>query len=303
MSTLDKLLWPFWNEEQRRIRTLWRIIAFGLLLLFFNTLLGLLAWSVLLRETLVVMQTISVLATLFSMLVAARVLDRRPFVDFGFHLGPAWWRDFGMGFVLGALLMTGIFLLEWAAGWLTVERLFVAPPGRPFIVALLAAVWLFIAVAINEEGIARGYLLLNLAEGLRLPILGPRGAVYLAWLLSSLFFGLMHMFNPNVTFLSIVNLCVAGLFLGFAYIRTSELALPIGLHFSWNFFQGNVYGFPVSGLDAVRNTTVILVRMHGPPLWTGGPFGPEGGLVGLGAIVIGSVLVWWWTRERQCLFG
>ncbi len=303
MSTPDRLLWPFWNKEQRRPRALWRIVAFALLLLFFNFVLGFLVWVFPGGPSLVVLQTISALATLLSMVVAARVLDRRPFADFGFHLGPLWWRDVVAGVFLGALLMTGIFLFEWGVGWISVEEMFVAPPGHSFVLALLLSAWLFVTVAVNEEGISRGYLLLNLAEGLRLPILGPRGSVYLAWLLSSLFFGLMHVFNPHMTFLSLVNLCVAGLFLGLAYIRTGELGLPMGLHFSWNFFQGNVYGFPVSGLDTVRESTFILVRDRGPALWTGGAFGPEGGLVGLGAMIIGGVLVWWWTKDRRLLFG
>ncbi len=303
MSVLDMLLWPFWNKEQRRIRTLWRLIAFALLLVFFNFLLGLLlSWGRPWQGSLVLVQTLSAVATLLSLWVAARVLDRRPFVAYGFHLGPLWWRDFAFGFLLGAGLMAIVFLVEWLVGWIHIQGAWASPQGMPFPLAILLALWLFITVAVNEEGISRGYLLLNLAEGLRVPIVGPRGAVYLAWLLSSLFFGLMHMFNPHVTVLSIVNLCAAGLLLGLAYIRTGELGLPIGLHFSWNFFQGNVFGFSVSGLEVVHSTSVIVIQQGGPALWTGGEFGPEGGVLGLLVMGVGGLLVWLWTRERESSF-
>jgi hypothetical protein len=95
---------------------------------------------------------------------------------------------------------------------------------------------------------------------------------------------------------------VAGLFLGLGYILTGELALPIGLHLTWNFFQGNVFGFPVSGMASTAS--FLQIEQGGPVLWTGAAFGPEAGLMGMTAILLGAVLIlgWvWLTRGKATL--
>ena len=103
-------------------------------------------------------------------------------------------------------------------------------------------------MGISEETVFRGYQLKNAAEGLNYASLGPRGAILPAWVLSSVFFAVLHADNPNATPVSTLNIALAGLMLGFGYVLTGELAIPIGLHITWNFFQGAVYGFPVQRL-------------------------------------------------------
>ena len=241
----------------------------------------------------------ALIAVSLSVWLAGRLLDRRSFADFGFHLNGGWWLDLFFGMVLGALLMTAIFLIQLRLGWITVTGAFESVlPGTPFALAVLLPAAVFLCTGVSEELLSRGYQLRNAAEGLNLPAVGPRNAVLLAWGLSSAFFGYLHANNPNATLSSTVNVALAGLMLGFGYVLTGELAIPIGLHITWNFFQGTVFGLPVSGLKPF-GATFLSVEQDGPGLWTGGSFGPEGGLLGPAAMIAGGLLIALWVRLRS----
>ena len=102
----------------------------------------------------------------------------------------------------------------------------------------------------------------------------------------SLLFGIAHAINPNVTIFSIINIVVAGILLSTAYIKTHSLWLSIGIHFSWNFTQGCIFSFPVSG--QVSKNTITTLSQTGPEWITGGAFGPEGGI--LSTIIVGGTI-------------
>jgi uncharacterized protein len=237
------------------------------------------------------------LGALLTVWLVGRFFDRRPFSEFGFRLGAGWWLDLFFGMILGALLMTVVFLVELGLGWVEVTGAFETHGGAPFVISIPFPAATFICIGISEELVTRGYQLKNAAEGLNYPALGPRGAILLAWVSSSVFFGVLHANNPNATPVSTLNIVLAGLMLGFGYVLTGELAIPIGLHITWNFFQGSVYGFPVSGFGAF-GPTFLDTRQGGPDLWTGGPFGPEGGLLIPAVMLLGMSLIALWTRLR-----
>jgi uncharacterized protein len=313
---------PFLEEGTRRPRALWRLLfqywAYKVAASLFLNLLAV-AWllassgrkigssggldgSILSGSPALPLigATATLMGVLLSVWLAGRFLDRRSFADSGFHLSGGWWLDLFFGMALGALLMTVIFLVELGFGWITVTGTFrTLVPGTPFALAILLPTTVFLCVGVYEELLFRGYQLRNAAEGLNLPVVGPRKAVILAWILSSAFFGYLHASNPNATLLSTVNIALAGLMLGLGYVLTGELAIPIGLHITWNLFQGNVFGFPaVSGLKPV-GATFLSTDQGGPGLWTGGSFGPEAGLLAPAAMILGSLLIALWVRLRS----
>ncbi len=312
----------FWNVDERRLRAVWRLMVQGLLFLLLMvalTIAGMLvviflsgAIGVSLPDPMDsnfarsiteftegnplvngLFLAAPLLGILASVWLAGRFLDRRPFSDFGFHVDGRWWADLGFGLALGAALMAGVFLVELALGWVTITGIFQSVRGS-FGAAILMLLLTFIAVGIQEEVLSRGYHLRNMAEGLS--FINPRAALWLGYLGSSAIFGLLHIFNPNTTAVSTVNVIVAGLFLGLGFVLTGELGIPIGLHITWNFFQGGVFGFPVSGLAS--SASFIAIHQGGPDLWTGGPFGPEAGLLGLAATVVGGLLTLAWVQRR-----
>ncbi len=315
----------FWNRDQRRLRALWRLIGqlfiMALILIVVEGAVGFFAFGMLLTregfsadqvpDPQIVQQFItdnpmimllSYLAVApsitMSVWIAGRFLDRRPFADFGFRLSRDWWIDFAFGLLLGAFLMLIIFLIEWAAGWITVTDTFVTRTSdASFVVSILAPLSTFVAVGFYEELLSRGYHLQNMAEGLNWRIISPRAAIVLATLLSSAVFGIFHAANPNASLFSTLNIAFAGILLGTGFLLTGQLAIPIALHITWNFFQGNVFGFPVSG-TAFGSATFLSIEQGGPDLWTGGAFGPEAGLLGLASMVLGILLTALWIRWR-----
>ena len=304
---------PFFNARERRLRAFWRLLLqitiYSVLLFVASGSLALIGGAAFGDEAIedplvsplfmAVGGVVSLVLALFVVWLAGRFFDRRTFSGFGFRIDKQWWLDFGFGLFLGALLITGVFLVELAAGWVAVTGAFVATnEGAPFFPTILAPLVLFISVGIYEELLSRGYQLRNMAEGLNFPSVGPKRAVGLAWVLSSSIFGLLHFANPNATVVSTVNIAFAGLLLGAGYVLTGQLATPIGLHMTWNFFQGNVFGFPVSGLEPV-GATFLSTEQGGPTVFTGGVFGPEAGLLGVATMAVGILLTWLWFQARS----
>ena len=327
MSLIKKVGLIFWNRQEKRLRAFWRlsihtvvllvltsILTFGLLLLV--SLIGSIGVIDLgelstgintfeLMEITWVGSVIIPLATCLAILLATymtgRWVDRRKAIDFGIQINRDWLVDFAFGLCLGAGLMGGIFVTGLLTESITVTgylESFHAETG--FTAGILQALFLFLMVGIYEEVLSRGYHLVNLAEGLNHKNIGKKAALILAFAFSSMVFGILHLGNPNATWISTINLTLAGMFLGLGMVLTGSLAIPIGLHITWNFFQGNVFGLPVSGMQTAATFIATETTEHGEWLM-GGSFGPEAGLIGLAAIFLGSLLTLLWVRRKQNL--
>ncbi len=316
----------FWNSEQRRVRALWRVVAQALLMMV-------LALFVLLPALILMTfrgpspiwymigESIALMIVLFGVWLAGNALDRRRFADFGFRFNRGWWLDFGFGLFLGLALVTGIFLVEWNAGWIKNTQV-VLSPWNPVAHALVIGFTVFIGAlssAVPLQLVSRGYQTRNLAEGLNLPVIAPGGALVIAYLVTSFipllprlghfldlygyFFINRGFFNESLLFVG--NSVGVMLFLGLGYVLTRELAIPIGLSTGWAFSRGllfgetpEIFGFPGVEVDPIIET---FVRIHqvGPPRWVGeNHVGFETGLLALLAGVVGSLLIVAWVRWR-----
>lgn len=299
----------FWNGTERRPRLPWRLLLGAVAFVA----VGLVAYGIALPVTGALgldvpdgsiegqggLALVSLVAVLAWSALLARVVDRRRFADYGFRIDRGWWLDLAFGLALGAALTSGIFATALLADWVTVTGfLQTARPGGAFWAPFASSLLLFVVVGVVEELLFRGYLLSNLAEGLRwFDRVSPRAAVLLATIASAAAFGLGHAANPNATAVGVLAVTAAGVMLAAGYVLTGELGLPIGLHVAWNAFEASVYGFPVSGLPP--GVSLVGIRTHGPEIATGGAFGPEAGLLGLGAYAAGILLIAAYVRRRQ----
>ena len=297
-----------WNPDERRLSALVRILLQLILMLFLlvfpqffiGIILGILGFTSIPTSLLLstILSIFTVLAMVGSVFLAGFVFDRRKLRDFGFVMNKSWWRDFGFGLFLGAFLMVIIFGVEYALGFVEVKDYFaISNPNYPFLLLILFQVMNFTFVGIQEEVLSRGYHLKNLSEGLNnLKRISPKTAVILSTVISSAVFGLMHITNPNASLISSFNIFIAGFMLAAGFLLTKQLAIPIGLHISWNFFQGNVFGFPVSGTNS-NSTSFLAIRQSGPEWFTGGAFGPEAGAIGLVMMFAGLGLIWLYSNK------
>ena len=136
---------------------------------------------------------------------------------------------------------------------------------------------MFLAVAVGEEMIFRGVIFRWIDE---------QWNTWVALLISAILFGWIHISNDNATWWSSLGIAIeAGLLLGAAYKWSGNLWVPIGIHWAWNYTQGNIFGFAVSGTHA--GTSMLTPTVHGPDIITGGGFGPEASII---SVTLGVLL-------------
>jgi hypothetical protein len=216
----------------------------------------------------------------------------------GLNVSLVWWKEFGGGVAIGMVAMAAIFGVEYYSGGLEIVGF--GWHGRTGI-SWLAPVVLFLAqmlsVGFYEEIMSRSYLINNFKEGFTGWKINPQQATVLAIIMSSALFGMFHIANPNASVFALINIFGAGVMLSIPYVLTGRLAYSVGLHFSWNFFQGGVFGFRVSGIT-IRNS-IIQIHQKGDNFFTGGSFGPEAGLIGTIAIIVICAWILWRISQKQ----
>lgn len=300
--TARLLAWPFANLAEGRPRVLWRVVLFTVLSALALASVGAvtrragLSDDVRLADGLLVEGLGRGAAATACVFLATWALDRRRRDVLGCRLDRRAAAEAGLGVLLGAVVIAAAFLVQWALGWVSVTGTLVAAGRASFLAAAAVALLGGLGGSLAEELVFRSYLLRNLADSLAGGRRGGPAALLWASVVSSALFGLVHAGNPNATWLSTLNVAAAGLMLSAGYVLTGRLALSTGLHLSWNFFQGNVFGFAVSGMQF--SPRVLDVAVSGPVVWTGGAFGVEGGLVGLLAVVLETGAILAWARGR-----
>lgn len=287
----------FWNAGERRLRLGFRLAIFAAALVAVFMFVGLLARGRSLESiTAVFMLQMALVLTVSG--IQVRAVDRRPLSDLGLTPRPGYVLDLAFGVVLGAVCMATIAALEIALGWGAYTprhedraELFSSASSYGSVILI------FTAVAIIEEVIFRGYPLHNLCEGMRVPPARRGFTAAIATVFTSIVFGVAHAGNPHVSELAVAFIAFGGIFLAVGLLFSGDLAIPIGAHFGWNFFQ-NFFGMQVSG-QQFEGAAFFRRDELGPDMMTGGAFGPEAGIEGLFGMVLGTILTLSWLRLRS----
>ena len=296
----------FFGDGTGRLRTVWRLmIAWAAMAVFFVVaivvlLLAFVVAQIVMRGTPLVdwhfeepdklfLGIIIIPVTLGLtglLLLLRRYLDRRPIRSMGFYrTGPNAFSSIWLALLLGAFPILGTTLVLWAVGSLRFLG-----PGDLFEPGLLVPV--LIVAAFMEEIMCRGYSYQNFLD-IRRPVVGV--------IVTSTIFWLMHSLNNEVWSSPIpsINLFLAGVELALAYQVSRNIWFPTALHFSWNYVQGAVFGFPVSG-NEVNGLVKIALDPETSGWLSGGAFGLEGSvLITLGELVTIALFLWVLHTRRQ----
>lgn len=205
---------------------------------------------------------------LFLYAIWTNLTERRPVTELTLKRT---WKDLGLGLLVGALVFGAVTGLMALAGCYSITEAHFDPLPQ------LNSFLFFFLVAVFEEIFFRGVLF---------RLFDDRWNTFVAMIVSALVFGVAHLPNTGATLWSSFAIAVeAGLLLSAAYKRFGTLWLPIGIHWAWNYVQGNVFGFAVSGNPI--GDKVFSPVITGPDWVTGGIFGAEASVP---AVAIGLLM-------------
>ncbi|WP_462128442.1 CPBP family intramembrane glutamic endopeptidase [Streptococcus parasanguinis] len=214
-----------------------------------------------------------------------KVIEKNSLSSLGF-VKRNWLKYLAWGILLSLLQMGVIALVYQVCGIGTFELNELSLEPILFILGLFPF-WLLQGG--TEEVATRGWLLTRIAARTNLP---------LAIVISSSLFGILHMGNAGVTFLSVLNIILDGVLAGLLFIYTDSIWLVVAQHGTWNYVQGNLLGFQVSGTGA--DASIFSFTMGSGPDWlTGGEFGAEGSIITTLVLLLSVVLVYRLGERRE----
>lgn len=207
-----------------------------------------------------------------------KVIEKNSLSSLGF-VKKNWLKYLGWGILLSLLQMGVIALVYQVCGIGTFELNELSLEPILFILGLFPF-WLLQGG--TEEVATRGWLLTRIAARTNLP---------LAIAISSSLFGILHLGNSGVTFISLLNIVLDGVLAGLLLIYTDSIWLVVAQHGTWNYVQGNLLGFQVSGTGA--DASIFSFTMGSGPDWlTGGAFGAEGSIITTLVLLVSLVIVY-----------
>ena len=212
------------------------------------------------NKMMLLMMICQLIGTLFTVWIFQKFISKERFISIGLDF-INYKNDFYQGLAVGTGLISIGFFTLIILNLTSIDLTYFSIYDQIFYF------FLFIVVSLNEEIAIRGYILHNLSQSFN---------KYIALIISSFVFMGMHLGNPNIGVLPLTNLFLAGIFLGVYRIHKNNLWFPIGAHLMWNYLQGPIYGFEVSGN---KINSLFEQKLQGHEVLTGGNFGYEGSII------------------------
>lgn len=224
-------------------------------------------------ESVLLMQITMLTSVVIAAIISLRI-EGKPFSDLGLSFkGRS--KDIFYGMTIAIVIYAIGFGILLLIGAVKVTGWNFNPLG------LLYSLFFYILVSLTEEIMVRGFVLGRL--------LNTQMNRFVALLLSSIIFSLLHLLNPGISVFSLINIVLAGILLGASYLYTRNLAFPLSLHLFWNWIQGPILGFKVSGNDT--STSLLSLQLEENNPLNGGDFGFEGSILSSILIVVLAIII------------
>lgn len=201
---------------------------------------------------------------ILSCIVIWKIFDKKKVSGMGLTNLKEGYKEFISGLLFGTIAISIVAIILLLMGNVRLVNSLSKPQLS---VALLEGLILFIFVGFGEEILGRAYIM---------SVLKQTRNKWLVLIISSVIFAILHLGNNGISILAFINLFLVGLLFGYMFMKSKNIWMPIGYHITWNYFQGYIWGFQVSG---ITTSGLYKIENINNNIINGGLFGPEGGLI------------------------
>lgn len=194
--------------------------------------------------------------------------------------------EYCIGLGVGLLMFVLVVGLNLLFGGVKLEGIAFQPKMLPILILSFLG---YLIQGASEEILCRGYFCVSVSRWMPL---------WVGMVVNSIAFALLHLANPGLSPLALLNLFLFGIFMTVYMVRRGNLWGVCAIHSIWNFTQGNIFGLQVSGMTS-ENTVLRTVQNDNMTLWNGGAFGPEGGLCVTFVLIAAILIVWLFCKNRD----
>lgn len=213
-------------------------------------------------EYVVLTMLFSTVTLIAGAVMYCRLIEKRPLRTMGLVRGNIL-GEYAIGLGAGAAMAAVSVGICAAAGVMSIKGF---SPHAGWIILMYFIG--FMIQGMSEELLLRGYFMVSMARG---------RSLYPAVFISSAVFALMHILNPGITLMGMVNIFLFGVFAAVYVIKRGNLWGAAAMHTMWNFSLANILGIEVSGME-IKSSVFVTETSKAAEWLHGGAFGSEGGL-------------------------
>lgn len=292
----------FFNSKNK-IRPIWRLFIFIAVTFLINIPLQIGLQKVL-NQGLIrgsISASIYFISVLFSLYIQIKFIDKSSFKKYGLKINKIWMLEFLVGILISVVQLTLFFIIMYYTGNLKVVDFFTTNTSHfnfnyNFFQGFISETYGLLIGSSVEEIFFRAFLFYVTFEALRFFVKDGKKRAFIILFIIAPFFGIAHMNNDGATIISTINLSIDAMMMCLPFLITGRLGMCIGMHFSWNFIQGVVLGFAISG--NLAKSSIISVEMPNN-LITGGVFGPEGSVIFLSLDIFALLIILYWKKIKK----